>query len=62
MTDKEFNDSLETKLRVEPYKIVQNKTSAIISVLDKFKLLDDLSSKEKDELIKAIIKIISCEA
>lgn len=62
MTDKEFNDSLETKLRGEPYKIVQNKTSAIISVLDKFKLLDDLSSKEKDELIKAIIKIISCEA
>ena len=57
-----FENALETKLRGELYQSVKNKTSAIISVLDKFKLLEDLSNKEKDELIKAIIKIISCEA
>ena len=61
MTDEKFNSYLETKLRGEPYKIVQNKTSAIISILDKFKLLEDLSNNERDELFKAIIKVISCE-
>lgn len=61
MTDEKFASYLDTKTRGEQYKVIQNKTSAIISILDKFKLLDDLSTSEKDELFKAIIKVISCE-
>lgn len=62
MTEQEFYDALETKSRGEVYKVIQNKTSAIVSVLDKFNLLDDLSNNEKEVLIKAIIQILSCEA
>ena len=57
-----FDNSLYAKTTsYEKKDKTKQKLSAIVGVLDKFELLESLTDKERDELMNALIKILSYE-